>query len=117
MQLHIQEAVFSLHIYFCKQVAQNAAMLENFVASIERHQAAVSARFEAFCMEKLQNEYSSGIVSGPNMKQLIVFNQLYAASEIGICMALGISTVALLIQLNHNALCLLILVLALFDDP
>lgn len=59
-------------------------MFENFVASIERHQAAVSARFEAFCMEKLQNEYSSGIVSGPNMKQLIVFNQLYAASEIHI---------------------------------
>jgi hypothetical protein len=67
------------------QVAQNAAMFENFVASIERHQAAVSARFEAFCMEKLQNEYSSGIVSGPNMKQLIVFNQLYAAAEVRIC--------------------------------
>lgn len=64
-------------MHFSHNCAQEShELLDEFCSLIEHHKEAVDKKFEVFAMEKLRNEYSGGTVSGPNLKQLIIFNQL-----------------------------------------
>ena len=65
-------------LYLCPSmcVQESRELLEEFCSLIDHHKEAVDKKFEAFAMEKLRHEYSGGVVSGPNLKQLIIFNQI-----------------------------------------
>jgi hypothetical protein len=70
--------MFHLICYSFAQLLLHAQELfDNFRSVIERNQEVVSVRFEMFALEKLRSEFAGGTVSGPNLKQLIIFNQMY----------------------------------------